>query len=80
MLLRMQKERLTFSLDGAAAARVRQCGARSRGGASGYVERLIQDDALREAVRQHGAWFAAHPGYLEDADDEGAAAEDSGAA
>lgn len=63
----MQKERLTVSLDTGVAARVRQCGARTRGGASGYLERLVRRDALREAVSSAADWYARHPGYAEDA-------------
>jgi hypothetical protein len=55
------RERLTISLDGRAAARVRQCGARARGGASGYLERLIREDELREAVESAARWYAARP-------------------
>lgn len=65
MIRRMQKERITVSLDARSAARVRQCAATSRGGASGYVEKLIRDDWMREAVEALGRWYAAHPEYLE---------------
>ena len=76
---RMQKERLTISLDGRAAARVRQCAAHSRGGASGYLERLIREDEMREAVAAAARWYAANPGYA-DADEAEriAAAEERG--
>lgn len=80
MLTRMQKERLTVSLDSHAAARVRQCGARTRGGASAYLERLVRQDALREAAEQHARWFAEHPDYLADADAEAEASRGSDAA
>ncbi len=73
----MQKERLTVSLDVAAAARVRQCGARTRGGASGYLERLVRQDELRDAVREHGRWFQTNPDYTEQALEEAAAALDA---
>lgn len=74
MLDRMQKKRMTVSLDGVTAARVRQCGAHTPGGASAYLERLVRRDALREAAEQHARWFAEHPDYLTDADDEATAA------
>lgn len=78
-MFRMQKERITVSLDGRVAARVRQCAARSRGGASGYLERLIREDEMREAVAAAGRWYAAHPGYAEaDEAERIAAAEDLG--
>ncbi len=55
----MQKERLTVSLDTGVAARVRQCGARSRGGASGYLERLVRQDQVKEAAAAMGRWYEA---------------------
>ncbi len=76
-LLRMnQRERLTISLDQPVAARVRQCGARTRGGASGYLERLVRADALREAANSMARWYAANPTYVEDSLAETAAALD----
>lgn len=71
-----QRERLTISLDQPIAARVRQCGARTRGGASGYLERLVRADALREAANDMACWYAAHPTYVEDSLAETAAALD----
>ena len=74
-LFRMsQRERLTISLDQLVAARVRQSGARTRGGASGYLERLVRADALREAATSMARWYAAHPTYAEDSLAETAAA------
>ena len=70
-------ERITVSFDEPVARRVRQCGARTRGGASGYLERLVRQDELREALRAHGQWFAANPGYDLDAQAEAAAADDA---
>lgn len=79
MIERMQKERLTISLDRRAAARVRQCGARSRGGASGYLERLVREDEMREAVAAAGRWYAARPDQAEaDESERIAAAEERG--
>lgn len=68
---------MTFSFHRPAAQRVRMRGAQVKGGASGYLERLIREDELREALRAHGQWFAAHPDYAEDAHDEAAAALDA---
>jgi hypothetical protein len=70
-------ERITVSFDAAVARRVRQRGEQTRGGASGYLERLVRQDELREALTAHGRWFAAHPGYEVDAQDEAAAARDA---
>jgi len=74
----MQRERITVSLGSSAAERVRQCGARNRGGASGYLERLVQQDALREAAEQHARWFAENPSWLTDAEAEREAAAAEG--
>jgi hypothetical protein len=76
MIRRMQKERLTISLDAGVAERVRQCGARSRGGASGYLERLVREDELREGVDAMARWYAQQPAYAEDAEAERVAAAD----
>jgi hypothetical protein len=73
------RERVTVSLDQRVAARVRQCGARSRGGTSGYIERLVREDELREAAAAMARWYAAHPGYAEDAEAERLAALDDSA-
>ena len=73
--LRMRK-RVTLSLGGPAAARVRWCGARRPGGASEYIERLVRDDELREGGRTMAAWYATHPSYVDDALAETAAALD----
>lgn len=70
-------ERMTFSFRRSAAARVRERGAKAKGGASGYLERLVREDELREALRAHGRWFAAHPDYAGDAHDEATAAGDA---
>ncbi len=72
----MQRERLTVSMEPQTAARVRQCGARTRGGASGYLERLVRQDALREAAEAASAWYAAHPSYADDSETETSAALD----
>jgi hypothetical protein len=74
MLQRMQKERITISLDSGVAARVRQCGATSRGGVSGYLERLVRQDELREGVDAMARWYGRHPSYAEDAEAERLAA------
>jgi hypothetical protein len=76
MMRRVSKERITVSLDQGVADRVRQCGARSRGGASGYLERLVRQDAITEGVDALGRWYAANPGYAEDAEAEAIAAAD----
>ncbi|MGH3697135.1 MAG: hypothetical protein ACRDRX_24665 [Pseudonocardiaceae bacterium] len=71
-----QRERLTISLDPPVAARVRQLGARTHGGASGYLEHLVRADALREAADDMARWYAANPTYAEDSLAETAAARD----
>jgi len=75
----MNKERLTISLDGRGAARVRQCASVSRGGASGYLERLIREDEMREAVAAAGRWFASNAEHVEaDESERVAVAEELG--
>lgn len=70
----MQRERLTVSIEPQTAARVRQCGARTRGGASAYLEHLVRQDALREAAASAASWYAAHPTYVADSEAETMAA------
>jgi hypothetical protein len=72
--LRMQRERLTVSLQPQTAARVRQCGARTKGGASAYLEHLVRQDALREAAASAASWYAANPTYAADSEAETMAA------
>ena len=72
----MQRERITVSLDSGVAARVRQCGATSRGGASGYLERLVRQDQAREAVDAMARWYATRPEHVEDGEAERVAAAD----
>lgn len=69
-------ERITVSFGEPMARRVRRCGATTRGGASGYLERLVREDELREAATSAAQWFAEHPAYEQDAADESAAAVD----
>ena len=69
------RERATFSLDGTTLARIRQCGASNRGGASGYIERLVHDDAMRFAVAQLEQFHQDNPAYAEDSLAEQAAAQ-----
>jgi len=75
-LLRMQRERLTVSMEPQTAARVRECGTRTRGGASAYLEHLVRQDALREAATSAASWYAAHPTYAADSEAETLAALD----
>jgi hypothetical protein len=67
MLLRMPRMRITISLDAEVAARVRRCGATSHGGVSGYLERLVRQDELREGADAMARWYDQHPSYAEDA-------------
>jgi hypothetical protein len=41
-----------------------------RGAASAYLQRLVREDALREAAEQYASWFSQHPPYFEDAEAE----------
>jgi hypothetical protein len=64
------------SLEPQTAARVRQCGARTKGGASAYLEHLVRQDALREAAASAASWYAVHPTYAADSEAETMAALD----
>lgn len=72
----MRRERITVSLDHEIAARVRRCGATDRGGASGYLERLVRQDQTREAVDAMARFYTAHPGRLDADEAERIAAAD----
>ncbi|QJY51207.1 hypothetical protein [Pseudonocardia broussonetiae] len=74
----MSAERVTVSFEPAIAQRVRQCGSRVRGGQSGYLARLVQQDAVREAGEALALWYAEQGGeqYVVDALTEAAAAQD----
>lgn len=77
MIGRMQKVRLTISVDRTVAARVRQCGARrGAGGASGYLESLVRQDEIREGVEAMGRWYAQHPEVVDADEAERVAAAD----
>ncbi|QJY51221.1 hypothetical protein [Pseudonocardia broussonetiae] len=58
----MSAERVTVSFEPAIAQRVRQCGSRVRGGQSGYLARLVQQDAVREAGEALALWYAEQGG------------------
>lgn len=59
-----------MSMEPQTAARLRQCGARTKGGASAYLEHLVHQDALREAAASAANWYAAHPTYAADSEAE----------
>jgi hypothetical protein len=64
------------SMEPHTAARVRQCGARTKGGASAYLEHLVRQDALREAAASAASWYATHPTYAAHSEAETLAALD----
>lgn len=70
MMVCMHKERMSISVGPEVAARVRQCGHHDRGGASGYIERLVRQDAVREGVAAMARWHATRPEQLEQAEAE----------
>jgi hypothetical protein len=72
-MLRMA-ERMTISVGEHVARRVRTRGATTPGGASGYLERLVREDELREAAHEGARWFADHPTYELEAAEESEAA------
>ena len=74
MLQRMERVRLTISVDLRVAERVRRCARPETGGASGYLERLVRQDELREAVAAISRWHARHPDQADIDEDERVAA------
>lgn len=72
----MQRERLTVSMEPQTAARIRRCGAHTKGGASAYLEHLVRQDALREAAGAAANWYTAHSSYAADSEAEALAALD----
>lgn len=65
------KRRVTLSLDAATADYLSRRAKNETGGnVSALVERIVHANAVAESVRQHAAWFAAHPGYHEAAEAE----------
>lgn len=58
---------MSLSIDLARARHLQRCAQRITGGnASAYVERLLAEDELRQAVAAAALWYAAHPSYAED--------------
>ena len=70
MLQRMERVRLTISVDPRVAERVRRCARPETGGASGYLERLVRQDELRDAAAAIGHWHAQHPDQADIDEDE----------
>lgn len=77
--MRRMKKRVTLSLEEATAVYLeRKAGERTGGNVSAFVEKLAREAALQESVTSHAAWYAAHPGVLDDAEAERLAARDAG--
>lgn len=65
------KQRVTLSLDEATTEYLaRRAGTETGGNISALVERIVRANAVAESARQHAAWFAARPSYLDDAEAE----------
>lgn len=65
------KERVSLSLDSATTAYLSRVAARQTGGnVSAMVDRIVRAHALRESIDQEVRWYAANPGYAEDAEIE----------
>ncbi|GAA1178761.1 hypothetical protein [Pseudonocardia alaniniphila] len=63
-------ERIEVEVDAATARWLRTC-ARTRGGSMAEAAaRQLHELALADSVRQHAAWYAEHPTYIEDAEAE----------
>lgn len=44
---------------------------------SAYIERLLADDAMRQATAAAAQWYGRHPGYADDSAAEAEAALDA---
>jgi hypothetical protein len=65
------KERMTLSLDRVTAKYLATAAKReTSGNVSAMVDKIVRAHALAESVRREAAWYAAHPGYAEDAEAE----------
>lgn len=60
-MIERMRERVTISIDQHLLASVKRSASTTPGGLSGYLERIIRQHQLREAVRAVGDWYAAHP-------------------
>jgi len=79
MLQRMKRVRLTIRVDPRVAERVRSCARPETGGASGYLQRLVRQDEIRDAAAAMSRWHAEHPERAEiDEDEQVAAAAELG--
>jgi len=79
-VVRMPRQRLTVSVDSRFTEMIKDVGAHTPGGVSGYVERLIRQDWLRRELARLQHWGLAHPGYIADSIEESEAAAEVDAA
>lgn len=65
------KERLSLSVDADTAAYLaRHAAKESAGNVSAYVDKLVRNVRLAEAVAAEARWYREHPDYATDAEDE----------
>jgi hypothetical protein len=74
MLRGMKRVWLIISVDPWVAARVRSRARPETGGAAGYLERLVRQDEIRDAVAAVGRWHAEHPEQVDIDENERVAA------
>ena len=62
---------MTLSLDRATAAYLTSAAKReTNGNVSALVDKIVRAHALADSVRREARWYAARPGYAEDAEAE----------
>lgn len=61
---------VTLDLDAPTAAYLRICAQRDGGTLTTAAAHQLRQLALREAVESLGRWYAAHPSYAEDSEEE----------
>jgi len=69
------KQKMSLSLEQQHVRHLQRCAQRStNGNVSAYIERLLAEDELRQAVTTAARWYAAHPHYAQDSAAEAQAA------
>ncbi|HEY4004177.1 MAG TPA: hypothetical protein VGM60_03175 [Pseudonocardia sp.] len=61
------KQKMSLSIEQKHARHLQRCAQRSTdGNISAYIERLLAEDEMRQAVTAAARWYTAHPYYAED--------------
>jgi hypothetical protein len=63
------KQRVSLSLDGVTMDYLtRRASVETNGNVSAYIDRVVRAAAVAESVAAHAEWYAARPGYAENAE------------